>query len=119
LGDGIDTLEIEPFRLPLGLLRWATLAIRSPARWRPPAPRPIRGSSQSLGLKDEMSRPQLQAWREQTTGPFHLRLLPGDHFFLNSARPLLIHALAQDFLEAKSAPAAWQPSVFSLREGRL
>jgi medium-chain acyl-[acyl-carrier-protein] hydrolase len=72
------------------------------------------------GLSDDtVSRQDLDAWCEQTTGPFRLLLLPGDHFFLNSARPLLIHALAQDFLEAKYAPAAWQPSFFSLREGTL
>jgi medium-chain acyl-[acyl-carrier-protein] hydrolase len=70
------------------------------------------------GLGDDtVSRQDLDAWGEQTTGPFRLLLLPGDHFFLNSARPLLIHALAQDFLEAKYAPAAWQPPVLAVREG--
>jgi surfactin synthase thioesterase subunit len=34
--------------------------------------------------------PELEAWRDQTTGPFHVRLFPGDHFFLRTqAQPLL------------------------------
>jgi medium-chain acyl-[acyl-carrier-protein] hydrolase len=58
------------------------------------------------GLGDDtVSRQELDAWREQTTGPFRLRMLPGDHFFLNSARPLLLQALIQDLFEARSGPA--------------
>jgi medium-chain acyl-[acyl-carrier-protein] hydrolase len=72
------------------------------------------------GLSDDtVSRQGLDAWCEQTTGPFRLLQLPGDHFFLNSAQPLLIHALARDFLEAKYAPVTWQSPVLSVREGLL
>jgi medium-chain acyl-[acyl-carrier-protein] hydrolase len=53
------------------------------------------------GLGDDaVSRQELDAWREQTTGPFRVRMLPGDHFFLHSARPLLTQALAQELLRA-------------------
>jgi len=49
------------------------------------------------GLQDrEVSRDRLEAWREETTGAFSLRMLPGDHFFLHSAQPLLLQVLAQD-----------------------
>lgn len=51
------------------------------------------------GLRDaEVSREQLEAWREQTTGEFTLRMLPGDHFFLNDpqSQALLLRALAKD-----------------------
>lgn len=42
------------------------------------------------GLQDyEVKREQLEAWREQTTACFSLRLFPGDHFFLNTSRQLL------------------------------
>jgi medium-chain acyl-[acyl-carrier-protein] hydrolase len=72
------------------------------------------------GLSDDTVRHQdLDAWREQTTGPFRLHLLPGDHFFLHSARPLLISTLAQHFLEASYAPTAWPRPVLSVREGWL
>jgi surfactin synthase thioesterase subunit len=37
------------------------------------------------GLEDHVcSRESLECWREHTTGPFTLRMLPGGHFFINS-----------------------------------
>jgi medium-chain acyl-[acyl-carrier-protein] hydrolase len=51
------------------------------------------------GLRDsEVSRAQLEAWREQTASEFVLRMLPGDHFFLNDpqSQPLLLSAIAKD-----------------------
>jgi len=54
------------------------------------------------GLRDaEVSREQLDAWREQTTGEFALRMLPGDHFFLNDAQAqtLLLSAVARDLYQ--------------------
>lgn len=43
----------------------------------------------------EVSREELEAWREQTTASFSLKMLPGDHFFIHSAQPLLLYSLAQ------------------------
>ncbi len=49
------------------------------------------------GLDDtEVTRESLELWREMTTGAFKLRMLPGDHFFLNTAQPLLLQILARD-----------------------
>ncbi len=49
------------------------------------------------GWQDSMtSRDSLAAWREQTRNVFMLRMFPGDHFFLYSARTLLLRALARD-----------------------
>jgi medium-chain acyl-[acyl-carrier-protein] hydrolase len=49
------------------------------------------------GLQDrDVQREQLEAWREQTTGAFSVRMFPGDHFFLNSAEPLLLTVIAQE-----------------------
>lgn len=49
------------------------------------------------GLMDEtVERHKLEGWREHTTGPFTLRMFPGNHFFLNSDRSLLLHTLSQD-----------------------
>lgn len=43
------------------------------------------------GVEDfEVGREQLEAWREQAAGEFALNMLPGDHFFLNSAREQLL-----------------------------
>lgn len=39
------------------------------------------------GTEDtDVGRARLEAWREQTSGVFKLHMLPGDHFFINSAR---------------------------------
>jgi medium-chain acyl-[acyl-carrier-protein] hydrolase len=51
------------------------------------------------GLQDsETSREDIAGWREQTSGPFELRMLPGDHFFLHSARAQVLQHIAQDLL---------------------
>jgi medium-chain acyl-[acyl-carrier-protein] hydrolase len=39
---------------------------------------------------------QLAAWRSHTTGPFRLRMLPGDHFFLHRWRAELLGAVVDD-----------------------
>jgi medium-chain acyl-[acyl-carrier-protein] hydrolase len=48
------------------------------------------------GLHDyDVERGMLEAWREQTEGPFSLHMLPGDHFFLHAAGQQLLRLLAQ------------------------
>jgi medium-chain acyl-[acyl-carrier-protein] hydrolase len=61
---------------------------------RPPLDRPFTVFG---GLQDyETGREQLEAWREHTSAHFSLRMLPGDHFFLNSLRPILLDVLAKE-----------------------
>jgi medium-chain acyl-[acyl-carrier-protein] hydrolase len=49
------------------------------------------------GLDDHgVPRHLIEGWREHTTGPFILRMLPGDHFFLNSARLPLLEAISRE-----------------------
>ena len=49
------------------------------------------------GLQDgHVSHGHLEAWRDQTTGSFSLRMFPGDHFFLNTTQPLLLQVLAHE-----------------------
>lgn|SRR5215213_1610629 len=43
-----------------------------------------------------VSRASLEAWREQTTSDFSVRMLLGDHFFLHSARPYILHVLKKE-----------------------
>ncbi len=53
------------------------------------------------GLGDPyVSRLALEAWAVHTTGPFKARMFPGDHFFINTARPLLLRVIAQELLSA-------------------
>lgn len=48
------------------------------------------------GLADaQVSRAQLADWQAQTTRDFAVRMLPGDHFFLNTAQPLLLEMIGQ------------------------
>ena len=49
------------------------------------------------GLQDqEVSREEVEAWREQTIASFSLRMLPGGHFFLHTARQLLLQMLSKE-----------------------
>jgi medium-chain acyl-[acyl-carrier-protein] hydrolase len=49
------------------------------------------------GLQDEhVSRADLEAWGEHTSAPFSLHMFPGDHFYLNTGRELLLRTLARD-----------------------
>ncbi len=60
----------------------------------PPLSVPISAYS---GLGDDyVNRAELDAWREQTTGTFSVRMFPGDHFYINTARPYLLQALARE-----------------------
>lgn len=74
-------------------------------RHRRPLPCPI---STYGGLGDEsVSRSDLQAWRLHTRGGLTVRMFPGDHFFIHSAKSLVCDVLARDlyastFVEAES-----------------
>jgi len=49
------------------------------------------------GLQDHrVSRGDLEAWRDQTSVSFSLRMFPGDHFFWNTTQPLLLQALSKE-----------------------
>lgn len=51
------------------------------------------------GLEDpDVSREQLEPWREVTRGPFRLRMFAGGHFFLHDQQQALIAAVAQELM---------------------
>ncbi len=57
------------------------------------------------GLQDRrVGRQPLEAWRQQTTAAFALRLFPGDHFFVQDNRPLLLEAIAGDLTRCAEVP---------------
>jgi medium-chain acyl-[acyl-carrier-protein] hydrolase len=98
----------ELMKLMLPLLR-ADFAVAQTYTYIPEPPLlcPIRVYG---GLEDQSVLPEsLEGWREQTTGPFSLRLFPGDHFFLQTAESLLIQRITEelsqsmDFWNASSA----------------
>jgi surfactin synthase thioesterase subunit len=48
------------------------------------------------GLKDiHVPRSSLQAWQAQTTAAFTVRMFPGDHFYINQDRMLLLRVIAR------------------------
>lgn len=52
------------------------------------------------GTEDvRVSRADLEAWQEQTRASFRLRVIPGGHFFLDSARGLVLEAVAHDLAD--------------------
>ncbi len=56
------------------------------------------------GIQDKhIRREQLEAWHVQTSGSFALRMFPGDHFFLQTARSLLLQAITRDLARACAA----------------
>ncbi|NEQ21294.1 MAG: thioesterase [Microcoleus sp. SIO2G3] len=55
------------------------------------------------GLQDsEVSREELEVWREQTNASFSLQMFPGDHFFLHSSQSLLLQSLSQELHQIAS-----------------
>ncbi len=60
----------------------------------PPLAVPIR----AYGGADDpnVRREHLEGWAEQTTGSFAVRVFPGGHFFLNTAREPFLQALEED-----------------------
>jgi len=49
------------------------------------------------GLSDHAVRQSdLEAWRDQTSVSFSIRMFPGDHFFLKTIQPLLLRAISQE-----------------------
>jgi medium-chain acyl-[acyl-carrier-protein] hydrolase len=49
------------------------------------------------GLHDlRVSHADLEPWRDQTRAAFSLRMLPGDHFFLNTFQSPLLQELSQE-----------------------
>ena len=85
----------ELMQLLLPMLR-ADFAIFETYQYMPEPPLDCALSG-FCGLQDQkVSREDMEAWRGQTSGLFSLRVLPGDHFFLNTAQPLLLQRLYQE-----------------------
>jgi medium-chain acyl-[acyl-carrier-protein] hydrolase len=43
----------------------------------------------------EISQDELRAWKKETSGPFTLDMLPGDHFFLHTGQRSLLELIAK------------------------
>ena len=57
------------------------------------------------GVDDgEVSHDELESWRPYTTGAFSLRMLPGDHFFIQTSQSQLLETLSQDLRQLLKKP---------------
>ena len=84
--------ESELMQLLLPALR-ADFTINETYVYSPETPFNCRISAFG-GLQDrKVSSEDLAAWREQSSRSFTLRMFPGDHFYLNQARALLLKAV--------------------------
>lgn len=59
---------------------------------------PLECGISSFGGTDDkrVSAEELGAWRVQTRSSFKMRLFPGNHFFLNSSKQLLLRVIRQE-----------------------
>jgi surfactin synthase thioesterase subunit len=89
----LDSADVRDTVLPA--LRADLLAGES-YRYAPEPPLEVPISS-FCGWEDpEVSQEEAQAWRQQTTAGFRLRMLPGNHFFLSAERRRLHQAILED-----------------------
>lgn len=55
------------------------------------------------GLQDkDVTRDQLEAWREETSHTCSVHMIPGDHFFINTQRAMLLRVLSAHLTESFS-----------------
>lgn len=85
----------EIMELIMPLLR-ADFAMGETYRYVPEPPLDLPISAYG-GVRDEdVSEAQVEAWREQTTGEFRMRMFPGDHFFIQGDRDLVLAELSRE-----------------------
>ncbi|HET9211075.1 MAG TPA: thioesterase II family protein [Thermoanaerobaculia bacterium] len=67
------------------------------------------GISAFGGIGDEdVTREDVEGWKEHTTGRFRARMFPGDHFFIHANKDLVLEAVARDLAEIlAAAPRPW------------
>jgi medium-chain acyl-[acyl-carrier-protein] hydrolase len=93
--------EREFMRVLLRVLR-ADFMIVEAYRYRAPAPLPCPITAFGGTEDDRITLPQLEAWAKETSSRFVLHLLPGGHFFIDSARAALLALIRQE-MDAREA----------------
>jgi medium-chain acyl-[acyl-carrier-protein] hydrolase len=96
--------DVDLMQIALPVLR-ADFALYETYAYFPEAPLACVITGLGGSQDHRVRRGDLDAWRDETDGAFSLRIFPGDHFFLNTMRPLLLQTLSED-LERHAANAA-------------
>jgi len=89
----LDSEEVRDTVLPA--LR-ADLLVAESYRYAHEPPLDVPISSFGAWGDPEVSQEEAEAWRQQTTAGFRLRMLPGNHFFLAAERRQLHQAILED-----------------------
>lgn len=93
----LDTPELIELMMPILRADFRAAETYVPAR-RPKLSIPIVAYG---GLRDpDVDRDQLLAWADETTARCTVRMFPGDHFFLRTAREQVVAALTRDLTQA-------------------
>ena len=74
--------------------------------YRAEAPLDVPMSAFGGDLDGYVRTHEVAGWREQTTARFRMRVIPGNHFFLQTARDQVIAALVDDLAVAQETPIA-------------
>ncbi|HYO51499.1 thioesterase II family protein [Archangium sp.] len=74
----------------------ADLLVGESYQYAPEPPLDVPISSFGAWEDPEVSQEEAEAWRQQTTVGFRLRMLPGNHFFLAAERRRLHQAILED-----------------------
>lgn len=85
----------EIMELIMPLLR-ADFALGETYRYTHEPPLDVPISAYGGRRDDEVSVDEVEAWREQTTAEFRLQIFPGDHFFINGDRTLVLAELSRE-----------------------
>lgn len=85
----------ELMQLMLPLLR-ADFAVCDTYTYVPEEPLAIPITAYGGLFDTGISREQVEGWRQHTTASFSLRMLPGDHFFINTSQTTLLRLLLED-----------------------
>jgi medium-chain acyl-[acyl-carrier-protein] hydrolase len=94
-GTPAEVLEnVELLRLVLPLLR-ADFEVIGTYRHVPRSKLACPISAMGGTADHEISRDSLQAWCEQSSGAFCLRMFSGNHFFLHSQEKLIVHTVVE------------------------
>jgi medium-chain acyl-[acyl-carrier-protein] hydrolase len=90
----------ELLRLMIPLLR-ADFAACETYQYRPEPPLTCPMSLFGGSQDQDISQQDLEAWRRHTTKTFKLHMIPGDHFYLITARDSLVQELNKEILQTQ------------------
>lgn len=95
-GTPLEVLQnIEIMRILLPVLR-ADFALAETYAYSPEPPLACRIVSIGGEHDHRVSHGDLDGWREQTNAGFSQRMFPGDHFFLNTDREVLLQFISEE-----------------------